>query len=292
MILKPNIHRLVLELFNSKKWSYDSLNGDVNYFDQYCEMLKPYNEEEQKLIIELSKQFVHIPPEMYSQEVYELITKFANRYKVFKKVKVMPIINNSDDELRKVKSSNFVSYLMKNKEYSIAQNTKHLQFDIVTDLKTLGKKFNASHDKSLVLVDDFIGSGETAIECIERIMMTPFYTDKNNQESFINKDKVIILTIAISEEGYNKISGLGYDIIYNHMISKGITEFYSETERASKLRIMEGIESKLNLKDVDKFGRLKSEALISLIRTPNNTFPVFWKKSKVNKPVYPRRSGS
>ena len=39
---------------------------------------------------------------------------------------------------------------------------------------------------------------------------------------------------------------------------------------------MQDLENKFQFKDYVKFGYGQSEGLISLIRTPNNTFPIFW----------------
>jgi hypothetical protein len=43
---------------------------------------------------------------------------------------------------------------------------------------------------------------------------------------------------------------------------------------------MSEIEEMLAISSKFKFGYKKSEALISLDRTPNNTFPLFWCKKK------------
>jgi hypothetical protein len=48
---------------------------------------------------------------------------------------------------------------------------------------------------------------------------------------------------------------------------------------------MKKIEEKLNVEKKYLFGYKRSEALISLIRTPNNTFPVFWKTYQHNNIV-------
>jgi hypothetical protein len=52
---------------------------------------------------------------------------------------------------------------------------------------------------------------------------------------------------------------------------------------------MEHIEKNLDIPDDYLFGYKKSEALVTMIRTPNNTFPVFWynKKNEDNAP-FPR----
>ncbi len=51
---------------------------------------------------------------------------------------------------------------------------------------------------------------------------------------------------------------------------------------------MESIEKKIKPHKNEKLGFKSSEALITLIRTPNNTFPVFWKQKKDRIAPFPR----
>ena len=51
---------------------------------------------------------------------------------------------------------------------------------------------------------------------------------------------------------------------------------------------MESIEEKIKAHDNEKLGYMGSEALITLARTPNNTFPVFWKQKNNKKAPFPR----
>lgn len=77
--------------------------------------------------------------------------------------------------------------------------------------------------------------------------------------------------------------------MYTHLtFNKGITDNYTEEELSEKLMLMNTIESKIKVHKNEKLGFKGSEALISLIRTPNNTFPVFWKERKGRKAPFPR----
>lgn len=59
-----------------------------------------------------------------------------------------------------------------------------------------------------------------------------------------------------------------------------------------KLELMKSIESKIPKVGKFSFGYEKSEALVTLMRTPNNTFPIFWKdcthKGQKLKAPFPR----
>ena len=63
-------------------------------------------------------------------------------------------------------------------------------------------------------------------------------------------------------------------------MNKGISDFYTSEDLADKQCIMKQIEDRIHKVEKYRFGYEGSEALITLIKTPNNTFPVFWKDYK------------
>ena len=139
---------------------------------------------------------------------------------------------------------------------------------------------NLKDDEIVILVDDYIGSGETAVGAINWIVGS--YK--------VNPKQIVILSIATQEQGVQHIlNETGVTVYSQYQFTKGISDFYSGAEREDCLATMEGIENKLKVAPQDRFGYNQSEALISLIRTPNNTFPVFWKaKGKEQLPPFPR----
>ncbi len=53
---------------------------------------------------------------------------------------------------------------------------------------------------------------------------------------------------------------------------------------------MEEIEDKMSVKRNYRLGYGQSEALVTMCRTPNNTFPVFWEeKGNMKLAPFPRR---
>lgn len=60
---------------------------------------------------------------------------------------------------------------------------------------------------------------------------------------------------------------------------KGISDRYVTPELEIKIELMKGIE-KLIPNNWCPFGWKHSEALVTLTRTPNNTFPIFWNTHK------------
>ena len=77
----------------------------------------------------------------------------------------------------------------------------------------------------------------------------------------------------------------GVEVYAYYIFRKGISDYYSDDQRDGCLKTMAGIEDKLKVDSDFRLGYAQSEALISLIRTPNNTFPVFWKKKDKSSPA-------
>lgn len=178
-----------------------------------------------------------------------------------------------------VKSGTFITYLIKAILPTIPK-AKNITFEDINDYNTLkNKKFKKTD--TLLLVDDFIGTGETFKEC-EKIINQ---IDKN----IFNI--VSIFTIAIKKTSLDFIKKK-YNVYYSLEILQGITDYYIPSEVEAKKETMRNIEKKLYLRLNDySLGYKESECLLSLLRTPDNTFPLFWKeyKKKIKiTPPFPR----
>ena len=88
-------------------------------------------------------------------------------------------------------------------------------------------------------------------------------------------------------EGNKLISKRGFNVLHGVIRNKGITEKYNEPELSENIKIMSSIEDLLlqdsKFENKYQFGYKSSEALVSLTRTPNNTFPLYWFEAKLNE---------
>lgn len=116
-----------------------------------------------------------------------------------------------------------------------------------------------------------MGSGETIKATLTEIL-------KNRN---IKQNKIYIISISAQKESLDYINSLGISIYTEHLSRKGISDYYSSPLLEEKTKIMIEIE-KLIPGNHFSFGYKRSEALITLMRTPNNTFPIFWKEYKKN----------
>lgn len=134
----------------------------------------------------------------------------------------------------------------------------------------------------LFLIDDYIGSGKTVTKCLEEISL------KNNKL----KERIHILSLAVQKQTIDLINSMGIPFHYHHVEQKGITDFYEKASAENKIATMRTIEKKLKLNPKYSLGFEESESLITLIRTPNNTFPIFWDdyeiKGEKKKAPFPR----
>lgn len=262
-----DIFARLTEIFAKKKWEINIGEDELSLFNRYCIMLSQMTRDEQILILELTENFIIVSPDKYMHYLSNILNDFVKSnkemLKEIKNIYIAPLIAPKD--FGENKSSTFVQYLMQACIFSCSElankkcvYTKELEVD---------KDLINTQDSLLLLVDDFIGTGGTANEVIEYL----------TNEKEIKKSKISILTIAILEIGESRIMEMEVDLYYSIKTNKGITDNYTDENLSEKVSLMDGIEKKIKVHRKEKFGYDRSEALITLVRTPNNVFPVFWK---------------
>ncbi|MEB8344727.1 hypothetical protein OO010_01605 [Flavobacteriaceae bacterium KMM 6898] len=127
----------------------------------------------------------------------------------------------------------------------------------------------------ILLIDNFIGTGETAIETLKEIIALKGYDNKT----------LFIATLVCQKEGLKVIND--YNVLFEVLRDKGISNKYFGEELIENESIMKSIEEILSIdskfEDKFRFGYKSSQALVTMNRTPNNTFPMFWFQAKLGK---------
>lgn len=177
------------------------------------------------------------------------------------------------DDLGKIKSGPALAYLSHELKYHSFFEGKTLEIEPLS--YELLRKLDSN--SLLIIVDDFLGSGDTFFEMIN-----------NFPQLGSKKESIIVISLVSMEEGFNKVKKAGFNIYTGKSRKKGISELMPENKRDKYLDLMKNIEKKINTRAEFSLGYKQSEALISMIRTPNNTFPVFWKKNKYFNPPFER----
>ncbi|AMA48756.1 phosphoribosyltransferase [Flavobacterium covae] len=266
------------KIFEEKKWK------EKENYEKVLEALSNFSniifekDEEYDLFLELLREFHWISLNDYYNSCKKLLTEIINDLDSSNQnIYIFPIITKNQNS--KIKSGYLVAYLIKSLIASI-EIIHTYKFEDVNNFVDIGKIKFKKNDV-LLLVDDFIGSGETLEECIQDVKKA----NKNIG------DKFKILTIAIKKDTYIRLSKK-YNIYKKLEILKGISDYNTGDDINEKKLIMRNIENRI-FSSIDDYslGFKESESLITLLRTPDNTFPIFWNnyKKAINlKPPFPR----
>lgn len=149
---------------------------------------------------------------------------------------------------------------------------------------------------NIILVDEFIGSGETAIVDSRRL--------KNQllDELGISNPNIKICAIAGMREGINLVEAEDLDVHVIHILEKGISSFYKGASLVASIRDMNLLEANLAAQIeayrllTYSFGYTKSEALYGREdgNVVDNVFPIFWWRQSSNgnfRKTFFRRTG-
>lgn len=132
-----------------------------------------------------------------------------------------------------------------------------------------------SSDSNIILVDDFIGTGDT----IQRKLK--YLKDKIEERNLTN---ISIRIICLAAMNFTKslLDELSVEYYSEYWLSKGISELLQNDSQEVAIESMVALEKKLQKKyhgrQLPNFGYKKSEAIYTLegYNIPNNVFPIFW----------------
>lgn len=269
----------VSRLFKEKKWEIeDSGEAGESLFNRYCHRMLDIGENKKReLMLELTERYLWIPYEEYEEYLINTLNLLIKNNVIDenKKIYVMPLVAPND--IGKVKSSMLLSYLFNSVKLRHNKNLSKYKFQLEHEYNNLGKKLNEKEAR-LLLVDDFIGTGETAEKCILHI-----------QKQDITLDKIIVLSLVAQEQGIKYLEKYNIPIVSSAIINKGISDHYVGEELNEKIKLMKDIENRMSIKKEFRFGYNGSEALVTMCRTPNNTFPLFWsEEGNMKSAPFPR----
>ena len=267
----------IQKIFKNKNWKIIETK-EISHFNRYCKRIKQIKlEKERELILELTNNYLWIKENDYIEHLKIALHNLVKDKDINDKTKIyiMPLKSPTDES--RTKSSDYIAYLFNNCElrYNFSQKIELIsQKKIETCLN--------ENNKIILAVDDFIGTGDTAKKFIENLL---------NKFKDLKIEDLAILTLVIQKQAIQNLKTKYPNIKIFRSIEKkkGISDKYSDTELSEKTKLMKHIEKNLNIPDEYSFGYEKSETLVTMIRTPNNTFPVFWynKENESNAP-FPR----
>lgn len=266
------------DIFERNKWTIEcSEDKSMSQFNRFCQRVLDIGENEKRdLFLELSERYLWLTQEHYLEWLIVVLRKLVKNIEEDIKIFVMPLI--APEDIGKAKSSMLLTYLFNDVKIRYDSVLGRYKYELIYDSASVCGKMPG--EKSiLVLVDDFIGTGNTAEKCLKSM---------NLPKDIVERTKV--LALVAQEEGVDYIQKLGVELYVGETRRKGISDYYTDEEAEHRLKLMEEIEDKMSVKGNYRLGYGQSEALVTMCRTPNNTFPVFWEeKGNMKLAPFPRR---
>lgn len=270
----------IMQVFKKNQWSIETSEDISNsLFNRYCKRILDLKENKKRdLMIELTERYLWIPDDKYLEYLIDALIKLmtikseiSNTTKIY----IMPLISPEDKD--KIKSSSMVAYLFNSVKLRYHSKLSKYKFIIVDDESKLHSNLKDT-DSMIILVDDYIGTGETAEKCILHMI-----------EQGVEKKQIGIISLVAQKLGLDYLSKYDISIAVSVIRNKGISDFYKDEILETNLNLMRDIETKMSIKDKYRLGYGKSEALVTMCRTPNNTLPLFWEESgNMNVAPFPR----
>lgn len=266
------------KIFKDKRWE-EKLGADI-VFEDFGILLNSLTNEQRGLLIELTERYLWISEDEYTRKIKQLYEKILedNTLDNISTIYLFPIIKRSDEH--KIKSGAHVMYLYKSTKRWV-RALENIKIEYIESFKDLNE-INFSESDKLFLVDDFIGTGDTLIETLVELEKNKSFSEENT----------CIFSFVIQKMASEFIALTDMNLYACEIINKGISDFYSSVELENKKISMKFIENKIGKVKRYRFGYKKSEALVTVARTPNNTFPVFWKeyllKKELQRAPFPR----
>lgn len=242
-------------LIETKGWSvYDGkLRGRGHTIeDVLVKFLSQMTGPQRELTLELLSEY-YINKE-YTDAAIDLLE--ALRGQTLDTIKIAPV---KVKDAAKIKSGDALVY-----EMDAAQDM--IPGDFLFSDDPFSQKFWVGAEK-IVLVDDFVGSGDQFLEMIDSM-----------RESGISVNIDFLATIVIQESGRSKIEDAGIPVVSLFTRPKALENLAVTTQRdiADLHDIYLSIEGNTNCNPFYSLGYMASEATVTMKKTPDNTLPIFW----------------
>ena len=253
------------KIFADHGWPLEPNNGEGADFDRFAEILGHLEPEGQELMMRLTRRFLLHSVGDYSRSVSELAAR------------LLPVIES--DPARHV----IVLPLQQPKDHGVPKSGAMVTYMLRLELGRRGIKHHAWDRPELVkerlpdrkaalvvLADDFVGSGSTALAAYEYF------------KNFcgVSGDEIIVCTLIAQSVGLERLATAGVQIAAVVERGRGISDSSDLDDASRALQVMDDIEEGMNVPQDFRRGLGQCEALVSLARCPNNTFPIYWIRAR------------
>lgn len=248
----------LVKLLMDYRWlnnKYDAL------YDLWC---LGENNEQKNLIKDLIRNFLFIDYDTLDSDCLKLVYQMETTWSLKPNNTIVAAVCDKN----KPDGSQMLMQLIKNK-FSFEWQEYNFFNSFPSAVQSL------KSDQNIVIVDDFIGTGNT----MKRKLC---YLDKIILNKGLQNIKIFIISIAAMEFARCVFDDTQYSYHSIYWLKKGISDYYIGDDLVRATENMNVLESKLgepkaNIK-IPHFGYCRSESLFAIgsFNIPNNVFPIFW----------------
>ena len=227
--------------------------------------------DEQKLIYQLLLNFLCLDSRKVKNYCKDISIHVCDEWGInSESTKIVALCDEENPD-----GSQFFIQILKNK---FADRNNWTERNFVNNLASIGKAaYQLENGQNLILIDDFIGTGNTVERKIKWLKSK--IKEKNKYDI-----KIFLVSLACMQEALNIIKSLEIEFFTPKISKKGISDYYKGEILKDNIGNMKNLESKLhpiykNWRLLNfSFGYGKSETLFAIegLNVPNNVFPIFW----------------
>ena len=229
------------------------------------------NNSEQNLIYELLLKFLCLDSKKINNYCKDISKHVCDEWSI--NSESTKIVALCDEE--RPDGSQFFIQILKNK-FADRNNWTEINFE--NNLTSIGKaSYQLKNGQNLILIDDFIGTGNTVERKIKWLKSK--IKEKNKYDI-----KIFLVSLACMQDALYIIKSLKIEFFTPIFLKKGISDSYKGEILKNNIDNMKNLESKLhpiykNWRLLNfNFGYGKAESLFAIegVNVPNNVFPIFW----------------
>ena len=253
-----------------------TLIREQNWLEDVClELIELWNlcehNNERNLIYELLLNFLCLDLKKINKYCKDISKIICDEWKLESQSTI--IVALCDDN--KPDGSQFFIQILK-KQFAGRYDWTEKNFE--NNLSSVGKAaYRLENGQNLILIDDFIGTGNTVERKIKWLKSK--IKEKNKYDI-----KIFLVSLAYMQDALNVIKSLKIKFFSPIKLKKGISDCYNGEILKNNIHNMKNLESKLH--PIYRtwricnysFGYGKSESLFAIegLNIPNNVFPIFW----------------
>lgn len=266
----------ISELFRRKEWDQFDKHSWSAEFNRLCELLNTVSDDEKLLLITLMNRFVWVRFDAYVTMLINVAkTYIAPKLASYDKVYVLPLVAPIDQG--KAKSGTSMVYNFQHIVWPRINLGGHPTLQAFTDPKKFFDTKTPTKNDLIIALDDFVGTGDAAIDFLRDL----------NAHLTIPSANIHILALVGMSGALALIRGRGHQINVEIEVERGIDDNADLLDKTRAKYLMRRLEDTLDIQPIFRFGYKQSQALVTMARTPDNTFPVFWASKRTDGSSWP-----